>query len=138
MNCANLFVYGTLLSSFSNPYAMRLRKEAAFLGQARMRGRLYDLGSYPGMKLSLDPAEWVSGEVYRLDRPLRLLGFLDAYEVCDPRDGSAREFKRVLASAHIVNGRVCRAWVYLYAAAVRREWRIACGDYRNYAAPQRC
>jgi gamma-glutamylcyclotransferase (GGCT)/AIG2-like uncharacterized protein YtfP len=129
MSCPNLFVYGTLLSEFANPYARRLRKQAVLLGPARMRGRLYNLGAYPGMKRSLEPADWVRGELYRLDQPLKLLGFLDAYEVCDPRDGAFREFERITAAAHLVRGRCMAAWVYLYGRPVDRAWRVAGGDY---------
>lgn len=129
MSCPNLFVYGTLLSAFANPYARRLRKQAVLLGPARMRGRLYTLGAYPGMKRSLDPADWVIGELYRLDQPARLLAFLDAYEVCDPRDGAFREFGRITATAYLLGGRRMAAWVYLYGRPVDRAWKVADGDY---------
>lgn len=129
MSCPNLFVYGTLLSAFANPYARRLRKQAVLLGPARMRGRLYDLGAYPGMKRSLDPADWVSGELYRLDQPSKLLAFLDAYEVCDPRDGSSREFERVRATAHLGSGRRMAAWVYFYRGSTFSSRRLESGRY---------
>lgn len=129
MSCPNLFVYGTLLSAFANPFARRLRKQAVLLGPAKMRGRLYDLGAYPGMKRSLDPADWVSGELYRLDQPAKLLAFLDAYEICDPRDGAYREFERVTATAHLVSGRCMAAWAYVYGMPVDRARRVRDGDY---------
>ena len=129
MSCPNRFVYGTLLSAFANPFARRLRKQAVFLGPARMRGRLYDLGAYPGMKRSLDPADWVSGELYRLDQPAKLLAFLDAYEVCDPRDGAYREFERVTATAHLDSGRTLTAWVYLYGGSTVLCPRVESGKY---------
>lgn len=132
MSCPNLFVYGTLLSAFENPYARRLRQQAVLLGTARMRGRLYTLGAYPGMKRALEPADWVNGELYRLDHPPGLLAFLDAYEVCDPRDGAFREFERTTATAHLVGGRCMAAWVYLYGRPVNRAWRIADGDYITF------
>lgn len=133
MSCPNLFVYGTLRSAFENPYARRLRKQAVLLGPAKMRGRLYSLGAYPGMKPSFEPDDWVIGELYRLDKPPKLLAFLDAYEVCDPRDGAYREFERITATAHLVGGRCLAAWVYLYGRPVDRACRISGGDYVSFA-----
>ena len=129
MSCPNLFVYGTLLSEFANPYARRLRGEAVLLGPARMRGRLYNLGAYPGMKRSFDPADWVHGELYRLDQPSKLLAFLDAYEVCDPRDGALRDFRRVRATAHLDGERRMLAWVYLYGGSTVLCPRVESGKY---------
>ncbi|GAC1630468.1 MAG: hypothetical protein NVS4B4_12840 [Bradyrhizobium sp.] len=72
-----LFVYGTLMRGFDHPMAQLLSRSAEFLGEARCRGRLYLVKHYPGLVLSDDPAETVSGELYRLRRPDELLREFD-------------------------------------------------------------
>lgn len=60
----HVFVYGTLRRGGINDIT-RLRPAPRFLGPARVKGRLYHLGAYPGMTLGGD--EWVLGEIYAFD-----------------------------------------------------------------------
>lgn len=93
------------------------------LGRARMRGRLYQIGRYPGMKLSMRPDEWVIGELYRLRDPGRTLAILDGYE------GS--EFDRAPSLAILENARPVRCLVYLYNRPASEQRRIFSGDFLN-------
>jgi len=77
-----LFVYGTLMRGFDHPMARLLSANADFLGDATCRGRLYLVKHYPGLVLSDDPADIVSGELYRLRKPDALLREFDMYEAC--------------------------------------------------------
>lgn len=88
-----------------------------------MRGRLYRLDRYPGMKLSREADEWVVGEVYRLRDPAGILAILDEYE------GS--EFDRVQGRAILKNARSVRCLVYVYNRAVSEKRRISSGDFLN-------
>lgn len=56
-----VFVYGTLRRGQVNDIN-RLQPAPRYLGEARIRGSLYDLGLYPGVILG--GAGWVQGEVY--------------------------------------------------------------------------
>jgi gamma-glutamylcyclotransferase (GGCT)/AIG2-like uncharacterized protein YtfP len=58
-----LFVYGTLRMGGSNDIR-RFGPYSRLLGPARVRGRLYDLGDYPG--LVLGGLDWVSGELHAI------------------------------------------------------------------------
>ena len=73
--CDHLFVYGTLMSAAKSRLGRgeraRLFREGRSLGAAFARGRLYDLGRYPGMTDPHGPRELVHGEVVRLDDPSR-------------------------------------------------------------------
>jgi gamma-glutamylcyclotransferase (GGCT)/AIG2-like uncharacterized protein YtfP len=60
----HVFVYGTLRRGGINDIN-RLRPAPQFVGAARVKGRLYHLGAYPGMTLGGN--EWVQGEVYAID-----------------------------------------------------------------------
>ena len=76
-----LFVYGTLMSWAKGALGLnerkRLSREASSLGPATLRGRLYDLGQYPGLIISNVDADVVHGEVFELFRPAVTLQWLD-------------------------------------------------------------
>jgi gamma-glutamylcyclotransferase (GGCT)/AIG2-like uncharacterized protein YtfP len=129
VDCAYLFVYGTLRRPFQNRFAQLLSQNATFLGHARMRGRLYRIHTYPGLKLSPDSDEWVIGEVYHLNDPASLLAILDGYEGCGPEDKAPHEFTRVLAHATLASGPDVDAWVYQYNHAAPEQLRILSGDF---------
>lgn len=115
-----LFVYGTL-RPFSNVAMARwLRRSARYLGPATTRGRLYDLGAYPGMGFARGRGETVVGDVYRV-AGRRVFRVLDRYEV---------RFARERCTVQLVRGARKRAWTYRYAHGVARAVRIASGDYR--------
>jgi gamma-glutamylcyclotransferase (GGCT)/AIG2-like uncharacterized protein YtfP len=103
----DLFVYGTLKRGSPNRHAERLARSAEFLGLARVRGRLYRLRPYPWIRLQPLVNKWVSGEVFRLHDPSRLLRELDRYE--------GREFRRVRADAIFPDGSRLPCWIYEYA-----------------------
>lgn len=118
---SRLFVYGTLRRECRHSRYGLLGTKAAFVARARMRGRLVDLGEYPGLVSARNSDDWVRGEVYALHDPARTLARLDAYE------GSA--FRRTCAEAVQDCGRKIRAWVYVYEGTIRRGRMIASGDY---------
>jgi gamma-glutamylcyclotransferase (GGCT)/AIG2-like uncharacterized protein YtfP len=122
-----LFVYGTLRAFVDVPMARWLRREARFVGSATTRGRLYDLGPYPGMLPALRRGETVVGDLYRIVNP-RVLRVLDRYEA----GGSMRNarFVRGRCFATQAGGRVRAAWVYRYRRRVASTARIRSGDYR--------
>ncbi len=83
-----VFVYGTLRSGEQRDIN-RLQPKPELLGTARLAGRLYDLGSYPGLRLdrqaeSGEPASAeVVGEVYAIDAALERV--LDEIEEVWPK-----------------------------------------------------
>ena len=115
-----LFVYGTLKSGFENPYAQLLRREGTLLGPARIPGRLYRIGSYPGMRPPRDPKDLITGELYELHQPSKTLAVLDEWE-----DDYDREFHR----ATLANGQDFPAWVYVYRQSLPEDSYIASGEW---------
>jgi gamma-glutamylcyclotransferase (GGCT)/AIG2-like uncharacterized protein YtfP len=116
-----LFVYGTLRAASGHPMHRRLRAEAEFVGEGTFRGRLYDLGTFPGAVPSPSNAERVSGEIYRLREPERAFRMLDAYE--------DTAFRRAEAIIRHEDGAASRCWIYLYGRSLKRFPRIASGDF---------
>ncbi len=104
-----------------------LAGRARLVGLGWVRGRLYDLGPYPGLKETPDPDQ-VRGEVYELADPEATLSVLDAYESCGP-DDRPRLYERRLAPVVLDSGERRSCWVYYYLGPVVEERRIRSGDY---------
>lgn len=123
-----LFVYGTLRKDVRNSkFRMLAQKanEVTFVGHARVQGRLFHLGGYPGLVLSNDPGAWVRGEVSSLADPNETLSRLDDYE--------GQEFERVETDVVLDSGLQDKAWVYIYKGSIAGRQEIASGDYSEDA-----
>ncbi len=129
----HLFVYGTLLSGARHPMGARLAREARLLGDATIRGRLYDLGRYPGLVEAEDAACLVHGEVYTLNSPAASLRWLDAYEGIS-KDVANNDYERCQRVAHLASGADMTVWVYLYRAPLRGLSPIAGGRWTSRRA----
>jgi len=79
LSADHLFVYGTLRRGSNNQFARLLAERAHFVGPARVSGRLYDFGSYPGARREEGS---IIGEIVRLDPLGELLGVLESVENC--------------------------------------------------------
>lgn len=123
-----LFVYGSLRRDAPDGRADLLGDGAELVGRGRVRGRLLDLGAYPGLVPAVTREERVRGELYAI-RSRRTLAALDAYEDYDPRRPERSLFLRREAQVELDSGNTTRAWVYWYAGPVGRGRRIASGDY---------
>jgi len=116
-----LFVYGTLKSAFENRWAKMLRESARFVGPARLRGKLYRIAHYPGLKRCSRGDAWVIGELFWLHNPGKILEALDQYE--------GDNFRRVRAIAHLEGGGRRACWTYEYGPAVPTQRRIETGQF---------
>ena len=84
---AYVFVYGTLRRGEQRDIN-RLEPAPIFMGDGQINGTLYDLGSYPGLRLG--GTYWVQGEVYQIS--LELERQLDEIEEVLPQQ--AGEYSR--------------------------------------------
>jgi gamma-glutamylcyclotransferase (GGCT)/AIG2-like uncharacterized protein YtfP len=124
-----LFVYGTLMRGFDHPMARLLSANAAFLGEATCRGRLYLVKHYPGLVLSDDPADIVFGELYRLHEPDALLREFDMYEACGEGFAAPTEYVRQMLPVTRGDGSAGEAWTYIYNWPVTNLPRMASGRF---------
>lgn len=121
----HIFVYGTLRRGGAM-HAL-LAPGAEWVGRARMRGRLYDLGAFPGFADGR-ANDWVQGELYRLTGDSApLLDSLDRYE------GTA--FRREVREAVRDGGVRMQAYVYVFTGSLRGRRRIESGDYLGEVSP---
>lgn len=59
-----LFVYDTLHKDIFVPAEARLTRHSDFVGSATFRGKLFDLGGYPGAVPSGKPSDTAKGELH--------------------------------------------------------------------------
>ena len=115
-----LFTYGTLMRGFRLHRLLAGRTE--LLGRGQVRGRLVDLGSYPGAVP--DGAGVVHGEVYRVVEPA-LWATLDSAE--------GPQYHRREVTVRSEDGRALAASMYWYVGPLDRGVPIPGGDYRAHA-----
>ncbi len=124
-----LFVYGTLRGGAAHPMHRVLARHARLEGPARLRGRLYDLGSYPAAVADPAAGGEVIGEVWRMLAPERLLPLLDRYEGCTPEDPEPHEYRREPCTVTVAGQGGREAWVYVYNRPSGGLPLIPGGDY---------
>ena len=122
-----LFVYGTLRRASPHPMAQLLADRATYLGPARLPGRLYDLGRYPGVLPPATDADWVHGDLYDLGPGTSTLEEMDAYEQVE--SPLPFYFERRLETVTRDDACQVQAWVYWFRGEAPEEGRIASGDY---------
>jgi gamma-glutamylcyclotransferase (GGCT)/AIG2-like uncharacterized protein YtfP len=118
-----VFVYGTLKRGFSRSLAfagLRRRAEAADL-----EGMLYDLGTYPGLKLEGD--DLIQGEIHLFDDIGRVLRVLDLIEGYRGEGHPGNLFRRTLVTARDRRGRRRSCWAYVYCGPTLESQRIIPG-----------
>jgi gamma-glutamylcyclotransferase (GGCT)/AIG2-like uncharacterized protein YtfP len=115
-----LFVYGSL-RKFKHSQHHLLAQYATFSGKGTFRGKLYDLGRYPGAVSSPNNSDRVVGELYRIRDRRGLFKSLDEYE--------GKLFKRKRVLVLLETGIKTHAWTYLYTGATQSRLHIWSGDY---------
>lgn len=121
-----LFVYGTLMAGEYR--GATLERHTFQPGvTAQVKGTLYNLGNYPGMRPSEE--DRVFGELYRLNDVFLGLQSLDRVEGFYGFKSDDSLFKRTLIEVETEEGKVW-AWSYMYAEGIDDEHRIQSGDWR--------
>ena len=126
-----LFVYGTLRKAVGHTMHRILARDARFIGDATLRGTLYDLGTYPGLVTAGDAIDLVRGEVYALDpdRAEAMLAMLDRYEGCAATDRLPHEYRREVVQVTLGDGSARAASTYVLNRPPAGLQRIPDGDY---------
>lgn len=134
----HLFVYGTLRKSIAPSRDIRhiLRHEAEFQSVATVPGRLYNIGSYPGLIISENPDEIVTGELYKIKNKRVVLNTFDQYEGAVEPFPKPWEYQRVTAEVTTAEGAKVLSWLYIYQWDVVEEMHIKSGDYLEFLAQQ--
>ena len=125
----DLFIFYGLLKQGASGMPANIDLEAAgeFLGACRFRGRLYNLGSFPGI---VEGDTLCHGVRYRLD-DTSLIEALDAFEDVLPDDPDASLYKRIKASVLDDQGDTTgeTAWIYWFNQSVESYTEIPDGNW---------
>ncbi len=126
-----IFVYGTLLGRNKGIKKITGKNDCRYLGRGLIRGAMYDLGEYPGVKRIGARDGHVHGEVYEITDFDEVVPLLDEYEETDPVNPGKGLFRRHLTTVSMNDGRKVRAFVYLYNRDARGLRRIPSGEWRD-------
>src|ERR1700712_2833765 len=88
-----LFVYGTLLNA-GNEFAIYLKNNCSFYANGKFKGRLYDIGEYPGAIADNQYAGYVYGCILIMNDSALALKYLDDYEGFGPKQEQPNLFIR--------------------------------------------
>ncbi|HEY3580356.1 MAG TPA: gamma-glutamylcyclotransferase family protein [Pyrinomonadaceae bacterium] len=124
-----LFLYGTLLPTQAPKEIASIVKRFRRLGPAQVRGKLYDLGEFPGAVLDSSARTMIQGELVALPSDERTWEALDRYEEFDPLDTKKSLFVRQKAKVRMANGSSRDGWIYVYNRRPVAAKLIPGGDY---------
>jgi gamma-glutamylcyclotransferase (GGCT)/AIG2-like uncharacterized protein YtfP len=116
-----LFVYGTLRTSIEIPVKEQIRGQLELVGEAEIKGQLYDMGGYPA---AVPEGGVIKGEVLKILDVEKVFNALDAYE--------GFSYQRKQEEVTLKNGDKLTAWIYWYKLPVEDKPRIEETDYLEY------
>ena len=128
-----LFVYGSLRSGFRNPVYEYLTRYFHLLGEAVVKGKLYDKEEYP-VAAPTTEEKFISGELYAVNNPAEFswaIAQLDDYEGLNVEEGEQPLYKREVVTAY-QDGKPIQAWIYWFNGSTNGLPEIASGDLLQY------
>lgn len=128
-----LFAYGSLRRGFNSDAYEYISRFFQFAGDAKVKGKLYDLGPYPAAIPTTEDS-FIIGELYTANSQQEFswaIGQLDDYEGVTPEPGEPQLYRRELADIFI-NNSTTRAWIYWYNGNIGDSPLIAGGDLIEY------
>ncbi len=128
-----LFVYGSLRSGFRNPIYQYLTQYFHLLGEAVVKGQLFDNGTHP-VAVPCSEDHFITGELYVANNTEEFswaIAQLDDYEGLNVEAGEKTWYCRVLADV-FQNGQSSKAWIYWYNQSVADMQTIETGDVLKY------
>ncbi|SHK74252.1 Uncharacterized conserved protein YtfP, gamma-glutamylcyclotransferase (GGCT)/AIG2-like family [Reichenbachiella agariperforans] len=124
-----LFVYGTLMQTYDNPYATLLRSNSRFVSEGYAQGKIYKIDFYPGLKRSIDQSHKVYGQVYELTNQIaHVLQSLDEYEGITHPPTQENDYERVSIPIYTTHGLI-DCWAYIYLRPVLEEEWVVSGRF---------
>lgn len=133
-----LFVYGSLRSGFHSPVYEYISRFFKFIGEAKVEGKLFDMGSYPA-GIATNDSSFIIGELYQAKNEHEFswaIGQLDDYEGVTVEADEVQLYRREITDVHL-NNQVTQAWIYWYNGDVSGRTVIASGDMLEYLSTKK-
>ena len=133
-----LFVYGSLRSGFHSPVYEYISRFFKFIGEAKVEGKLFDMGSYPA-GIATNDSSFIIGELYQAKNEHEFswaIGQLDDYEGVTVEADEVQLYCREITDVHL-NNQVTQAWIYWYNGDVSGRTVIASGDMLEYLSAKK-
>lgn len=126
-----LFVYGTLRRRSKSKMHRLLERNASFVGEGSVPGKLYSLGHYPALVPTQTTRSTVKGDIYKIGAGKLdlLLAMLDEYEGCSDDDAEPHEYRRAKLEVSIDRGDTVSAWAYVLNRSPEGLNLIDSGDF---------
>ena len=122
-----LFVYGTLTKNNKPNFELMINK-MEYVGRGKIRGKLYDLGEYPGVIEHQDG--YVFGEIYRINDS-KTLSMIDKYEDFDKSNPEKSLYLRKIIDATLEDGTETKVYAYLYNQSIKNMKEIPTGIWKQ-------
>jgi gamma-glutamylcyclotransferase (GGCT)/AIG2-like uncharacterized protein YtfP len=132
-NIFQLFVYGSLRSGFRNPAYQYLARYFHLLGDATVKGKLYDMGEYAAA-IATNEERFIHGELYEINEPSEFdwaIAQLDDYEGINMEAGEHPMYKREAVNAYL-NGTEQKTWIYWFNSDTSGYPEVTSGDMMQY------
>ncbi|WP_126969746.1 gamma-glutamylcyclotransferase family protein [Gynurincola endophyticus] len=128
-----LFVYGSLRKGFQHEAYQYIRDNFSLIGEASVKGKLYNVGEYPGA-IPCEEDRFIKGELYQAHSASAFkwaIAQLDDYEGLTVEKGETALFQRKL---EVLTGEYAtiKAWVYWYNLPYEHLPLIESGDYLTF------
>jgi gamma-glutamylcyclotransferase (GGCT)/AIG2-like uncharacterized protein YtfP len=128
-----LFVYGSLRSGFQSPAYEYISRYFNLFGEAKVKGKLYDTGTYPAATPVQEDA-FIIGELYLIKSENEFswaIAQLDDYEGVIAEAGEEVLYRREIVDVFI-NDAIVPAWIYWYNGDLQGKQEISSGDILDY------
>jgi gamma-glutamylcyclotransferase (GGCT)/AIG2-like uncharacterized protein YtfP len=129
----HLFVYGSLRRGFQHPVFDYIKNHFSFVADAKVKGRLFDLGVYPAA-VPWEDGNGLTGELFVANSEEDFdwaIAQLDDYEGLNPEADEAPLYRREQVTVNY-NGSETKAWIYWYNKSVEGNPVIESGDVMEY------
>lgn len=129
----HLFVYGSLRRGFHSPVYEYISRFFKFIGEAKVKGKLYDMGNYPAGVPTTEES-YIIGELYQAKHEHEFswaIGQLDDYEGVAVEADEIQLYRREVVEVNN-NGEMTTAWIYWYNGDISGKEAIASGDMMDY------
>lgn len=126
-------MYGSLRSGFRSPAYEYISRYFDLVSNAKVKGYLYDLGTYPAAKPT-DENKFIIGELYRIRHENEFawaIGQLDDYEGVNAAFDEMQLYTRAITEVYVDN-KTTHAWIYWYTGNVNDKPVIGSGDVLQY------